>query len=473
MLLTDAQLHQLRHYKYAAEDRSLTYRFFLSPLYTRAVNWLPPWLAPNAVTLLGFSAPLAAHILVLAYTRTDSLCPPWLHVLCALCLLWYMVLDNLDGKQARRTQSSSPLGQLFDHGCDAINVTVSGILMLPCVVAITSATMTMSSSLSMLSDTVVPVSLLPVPPPPPPPVLHPALSFAVISFAGLVPFYTATTEEFHTGSLILPTINGPNEGLLFLACVHVACALRDIVVAVFHNYNHEWNVLPRQILSLLFTLSSSQPCCSPHHLMVIASLLFLCYCSGGNVSRTKAFYSTVDHKQQVVNKKSRSFSHALAFTFLPILLVPAVQLSTAWLAPMQTTRCFTALLWQAGLLLFDAVTRIMLATLTHAPFPSTTFHVPSVLVVPFLLSYTAVAVHAVPSPWWWRFLGIPFSSLTTASLSVVYACVGCSMLYCAWNTYGIISQITRFLNIYCFSLRRRRPGISDRPKTKQNSAKQE
>jgi ethanolaminephosphotransferase len=27
----------------------------------------------------------------------------------------------VDGKQARRTNSSSPLGQLFDHGCDAIN----------------------------------------------------------------------------------------------------------------------------------------------------------------------------------------------------------------------------------------------------------------------------------------------------------------------------------------------------------------
>lgn len=26
----------------------------------------------------------------------------------------------MDGKQARRTGSSSPLGQLFDHGCDAL-----------------------------------------------------------------------------------------------------------------------------------------------------------------------------------------------------------------------------------------------------------------------------------------------------------------------------------------------------------------
>lgn len=32
--------------------------------------------------------------------------------------------DNVDGKQARRTKSSSALGELFDHGCDSLFVTV-------------------------------------------------------------------------------------------------------------------------------------------------------------------------------------------------------------------------------------------------------------------------------------------------------------------------------------------------------------
>lgn len=34
----------------------------------------------------------------------------------ALGLWLYSTFDNIDGKQARRTGSSSPLGQLFDHG---------------------------------------------------------------------------------------------------------------------------------------------------------------------------------------------------------------------------------------------------------------------------------------------------------------------------------------------------------------------
>jgi ethanolaminephosphotransferase len=37
-----------------------------------------------------------------------------------VAILTYTNLDCIDGKQARRTGSSSPLGQLFDHGCDAI-----------------------------------------------------------------------------------------------------------------------------------------------------------------------------------------------------------------------------------------------------------------------------------------------------------------------------------------------------------------
>lgn len=33
-------------------------------------------------------------------------------------------MDAIDGKQARRTNSTSPLGELFDHGCDSLNIIV-------------------------------------------------------------------------------------------------------------------------------------------------------------------------------------------------------------------------------------------------------------------------------------------------------------------------------------------------------------
>lgn len=37
--------------------------------------------------------------------------------MCLKCKTFF--LDGCDGKQARRTQSSSPLGELFDHGLDS------------------------------------------------------------------------------------------------------------------------------------------------------------------------------------------------------------------------------------------------------------------------------------------------------------------------------------------------------------------
>jgi phosphatidylglycerophosphate synthase len=44
------------------------------------------------------------------------------YALSASSVVLYTWLDCLDGKQARRTGTSSPLGQLFDHGCDALSV---------------------------------------------------------------------------------------------------------------------------------------------------------------------------------------------------------------------------------------------------------------------------------------------------------------------------------------------------------------
>ncbi len=47
--------------------------------------------------------------------------PRWAALLCAVGIFVYQTLDAIDGKQARRTNSSSPLGELFDHGCDSLS----------------------------------------------------------------------------------------------------------------------------------------------------------------------------------------------------------------------------------------------------------------------------------------------------------------------------------------------------------------
>lgn len=44
-----------------------------------------------------------------------------MYFLTGFCLFAYQSLDAIDGKQARRTKSATPLGELFDHGCDSVS----------------------------------------------------------------------------------------------------------------------------------------------------------------------------------------------------------------------------------------------------------------------------------------------------------------------------------------------------------------
>lgn len=59
-----------------------------------------------------------------------SQAPLWAYIACACGLFIYQSLDAIDGKQARRTNSSSPLGELFDHGCDSLSTGIVDFLIL-------------------------------------------------------------------------------------------------------------------------------------------------------------------------------------------------------------------------------------------------------------------------------------------------------------------------------------------------------
>ena len=113
-------LINLKNYKYV----SGTYSFMdhaLTPFWNKVTEFFPLWLAPNTITLIGTIGLLVSALTYLPYdiTMTQEF-NSWCYLFTALALFGYQTLDACDGKQARRTGSSSPLGQLFDHGCDAI-----------------------------------------------------------------------------------------------------------------------------------------------------------------------------------------------------------------------------------------------------------------------------------------------------------------------------------------------------------------
>jgi ethanolaminephosphotransferase len=125
--------------------------------------------------------------------------PQWLYFWNALALFTYYTLDCMDGKQARRTSSSSPLGQLFDHGIDALG-NVSHVQAIQCIVQL------------------------------------PPLLLVTLQCSLQTAFYQAQWEEYYTGSLPHATGNvGVTE-------VTYGMALWSLLTGVFGREVYEVTV---------------------------------------------------------------------------------------------------------------------------------------------------------------------------------------------------------------------------------------
>ena len=154
------------------------------------VEYLPLWIAPNMVTLVGFILILANVGLANIY-MPDLIgpAPSWVYFSFAFGLFMYQTLDNVDGKQARRTGTSSPLGELFDHGIDALNCALAGVLQ--------TAAMGLGTSNAGIITA-----------------LSPCLAF-----------FFSTWETYHTHTLYLGFVNGPVEGILIGCAIMVASGI--------------------------------------------------------------------------------------------------------------------------------------------------------------------------------------------------------------------------------------------------------
>ncbi len=96
----------------------------MNPFWEWCVSLVPTWVAPNLITFIGWLCVILSYANMLVYDYTfEKDIPRYCFFLAAICIFLYSTLDAIDGKQARRTKSSSPLGQLFDHGCDSFSIT--------------------------------------------------------------------------------------------------------------------------------------------------------------------------------------------------------------------------------------------------------------------------------------------------------------------------------------------------------------
>ncbi|XP_068084293.1 ethanolaminephosphotransferase 1 isoform X2 [Anabrus simplex] len=127
--LTQEHLSGFENYKYSALDTSPLSIYVMHPFWNRVVQLCPKWVAPNVLTFVGFLFTVLNFIMFSYYdyyfyaSSSDhpevSAIPRWVWAVAAINLFLAYTLDGIDGKQARRTQTSGPLGELFDHGLDS------------------------------------------------------------------------------------------------------------------------------------------------------------------------------------------------------------------------------------------------------------------------------------------------------------------------------------------------------------------
>jgi phosphatidylglycerophosphate synthase len=106
-------------HRYDVHDKSLLAEPLKRFLWRPLLAFVPLWFSANTMTLVGTLINILGAVIALIFapTRLSS-------ALVAFMVFAYLCIDNMDGAQARRTGTSSPLGEFLDHWLDGINGTM-------------------------------------------------------------------------------------------------------------------------------------------------------------------------------------------------------------------------------------------------------------------------------------------------------------------------------------------------------------
>jgi ethanolaminephosphotransferase len=107
-------------YKYQVKDYSIITSPFKEFIVAPLIKFVPWRIPANIITILSNFCMYGALVVAL-YSRLDQRIN---YLLAALLIFMYAVGDHIDGMQAKRTKTSSALGEFFDHYLDAFNTGV-------------------------------------------------------------------------------------------------------------------------------------------------------------------------------------------------------------------------------------------------------------------------------------------------------------------------------------------------------------
>ncbi|KAJ8489961.1 hypothetical protein ONZ45_g13371 [Pleurotus djamor] len=235
-------------------------------------------------------------------------------------LFFYQTLDAIDGKQARRTGMAGPLGEMFDHGCDALNTTLE-VILAGQALNLGRSWWTVASQIATLAN-----------------------------------FYLTTWEEYHTGQLYLGIFSGPVEGILLIVLMYI--------VTGFYGPRF-WD-----IGWLTFTRLDQIPFFEKNIPNIGLNELFMVF---GAVTLAFNIISSYSNVWRARRSADKSVSKPLVF-LLPFLFSASLQV--VWLAQpafhnsiIIHSKLFVPFLCAWGLQFAHTVGRMILAHVTSQKFP--------------------------------------------------------------------------------------------------------
>ncbi|SLM34707.1 ethanolaminephosphotransferase [Lasallia pustulata] len=385
------KLHGLKEYKYAGVDHSLVSRYILKPFYNNvAIKCFPMSMAPNAITLSGFSFVVINFLTMLWYNPSlDQDCPRWVYASWSIGLFLYQTFDAVDGTQARRTHQSGPLGELFDHGVDACNTVLEVLLF--------AATMNLGQSWPTV----------------------------LTLFGTTLTFYVQTWDEYYTQTLTLGLVSGPVEGILTLCIVFAFTAIK--------GGGSFWQQ------SMLPTLGVAKYSFIPEYLYQLPfNEWFMVY--GGIVLFFNTLESTL-HVLEVRRQRSESTDKPL-YGLLPFFVTWIFIPAYLYLQPIILHYHLIPFVFYVGLINAYSVGQIIVAHLTKSP----KFPYQNVLTLPVAL---AVLDSAGPMlDLWPSVLGDG-----TYQIAFVFLCTGFALGVYGSFVHDIITTICDYLDIWCLTIK--------------------
>lgn len=140
----------------------------------------------------------------------------------------------MDGKQARKTGNSSPLGLLFDHGADSVN-TVSLAISLACLVGVGQT-----------------------------------WYFPLVLLGLVAGFFFATLEEYYCHRLDLGVINGVSDGCLMIYAIGVLSGIYGVELWTMEVLNG-WSLI--DMVCFVFFICSVLTAMGRYVLFIVYSIL--------------------------------------------------------------------------------------------------------------------------------------------------------------------------------------------------------